>query len=184
VRFGADFANVLFTQNQILTDAKAGNLPGVSWVIPDTLNSDHPEIGSDTGPSWVGSVVNAIGEGPDWNSTAIIVLWDDWGGWYDNVPPPQLDYAGLGFRVPCIIISPYAKKGYIAHTRYEFASVLKTVEQVFGVASIKTRDVRSSGMLDAFDFTKPPRAFVPFKVKYPLQYFLAQPRTDLPVDRD
>ena len=88
--------------------------------------------GSDKGPSWVASVVNAIGESSYWDSTAIVVLWDDWGGWYDNAKPPQLDYRGLGFRVPCLIISPYAKEGYVDRTQYEFASILRFIEQVYG----------------------------------------------------
>jgi phospholipase C len=85
----------------------------VSWVTPSKPDSDHPGYHSDRGPSWVASVVNAIGESSYWDSTAIIIVWDDWGGWYDNAPPPQLDYRGLGVRVPCLIISPYAKQGYV-----------------------------------------------------------------------
>jgi phospholipase C len=184
VRFGPDFANVSYVPNQILVDAKAGNLPGVSWVIPGFLNSDHAENGSDTGPSWVASIVNAIGKGPQWGSTAIIVVWDDSGGWYDHVPPPQLDYLGLGFRVPCLIVSPYAKKGVILHSTYEMASVLKTVEQVFSLASIGTRDVRARGLLDAFDFSQPERAFTPIAAKYSTDFFLRQPPSNHAVDDD
>ena len=100
-------------------------LPQVSWVIPGRtrFRSLRRTAGNvDNGPDWVATVVNAIGESSYWNSTAIVVLWDDWGGCYDHVPPPQLDYTGLGFRVPMIIVSPYAKKGYVSHTQYEFGS--------------------------------------------------------------
>ena len=95
--------NVLSPQTRVLTDAKTGHLPAVSWVIPDSVDSDHVGGGSTMGPEWVSSVVNAIGTSADWNSTAIVVVWDEWGGWYDSVPPPQLDARGLGFRVPCVI---------------------------------------------------------------------------------
>ncbi len=84
-------------RTQIFTDITAGALPAVSWVIPTEGNSDHPGNASDTGPSWVGTVVNAIGESQYWNSTAIVVVWDDWGGFYDHVPPPFFDrWGGLG----------------------------------------------------------------------------------------
>ena len=111
VRYGPDWSkNIIAPQSQVLTDAANGNLASVTWVSPTKADSDHPDGASDLGPSWVASVVNAVGEGPDWSSTAIIVLWDDWGGWYDNASPKQLDYRGLGIRVPCLIISPYAKE--------------------------------------------------------------------------
>jgi phospholipase C len=184
VRFGPDWKNVIFSPKQVLTDARKGDLPAVSWAIPDFMNSDHPGANSDTGPSWVAAIVNAVGNGPDWKSSAIIVVWDDWGGWYDPARPPQLDYAGLGFRVPCLIISPYAKKGYVSHTQYEFASVLKTVEQIYGLKSIGTTDVRANSMLDSFDFTKPARPFTPIPAKYSLDFFLKQPLSHLPVDDD
>jgi phospholipase C len=178
VFFGPDWnADVISPQTRVLEDAKAGRLAAVSWVVPDALDSDHPALRSDTGPSWVAGVVNAIGEGKDWNTTAIVVLWDDWGGWYDNADPPQLDFAGLGIRVGCIIISPYARRGYVSHTRYEFGSVLKFVEEAFGLPPLGPRsfgytDARANSILDAFDFTKAPHAFEPISAPYPAGYFL------------
>ena len=80
------------------------------------------------GPAWVASVVNAVGESQFWNSTAIFIIWDDWGGWFDPVQPVYEDYDGLGFRVPLIVISPYAKKGYVTHVQYETASVVRFIE--------------------------------------------------------
>lgn len=94
-------------------------------MIPDFQNSDHPLAASNTGPSWVTSVVNAIGATPYWNSTAVFVTWDDWGGWYDSVTPPQIDRMGLGFRVPLIVVSPYSKHGYVSHAQHEFGSILR-----------------------------------------------------------
>ncbi len=172
VFYGPDWdRNVTKKPFQILDDAPKGALPAISWVIPTPKDSDHPGVGSDTGPSWVAAVVNAIGQGPDWNTTAIIVVWDDWGGWYDDAKPPQLDYRGLGIRVGCLIVSPYAKKHYVTHTPYEFGSILKTLEMVFKLPSIGTTDVRATDMLDAFDFSQKPRAFVKIQSKYPPSHF-------------
>jgi hypothetical protein len=96
-------------------------------------------------------------QGPDWNTTAIFLTWDDFGGFYDQVPPPNLDEFGLGPRVPLLIISPYAKQAYISHTQYEFASVLKFIEQRFGLAHLTTRDALANDTLDSFDFSQTPR---------------------------
>jgi phospholipase C len=183
VRYGPDWdRHVVKVPKQILTDAAAGKLPAVSWVIPTMPDSDHPGSGHRTGPSWVAAVVNAIGNGPQWKSSAIIVLWDDWGGWYDDAVPPQLDYRGLGLRVPCIVISPYAKSGYVAHTQYEFGSILKTVERLYGLPTIGTTDKRANPMFDAFDFTKPPRPFKTIPAEYSQSYFMHEPATNLNLD--
>ena len=87
-----------------------------------------------TGPDWVASLVNAVGESKYWSSSAIFIFWDDYGGWYDHVAPAMVDYDGLGFRVPMLIISPYAKKGYISNVQYEHGSILRFVEDQFGLA--------------------------------------------------
>jgi phospholipase C len=190
VRYSPDWKNnVIAPQTRVLDDAKAGTLPGVSWVIPDWDWSDHPSTGSDIGPSWVASVVNAIGQGPDWNSTAIVIVWDDWGGWYDNVAPPRLDYRGPGIRVGCIIISPYAKPGYVAHTEYEFGSILRFAEEVFGLPTIGSAsdgytDARANSLDDAFDFTQAPRAFTPFAAKYSAAQIRRMRPSNRPPDTD
>ncbi len=161
------------------------SLPAVSWVIPDGVDSDHSETLGDNGPDWVASVVNAIGQSPYWKSTAIVILWDDWGGFYDHVPPPQLDYEGLGFRVPMIVVSPYAKKGYVSHTQYEFGSLLKFIESTYGLPSLGTTDARANNISDAFDFSQQPRAFKPIKLLNKARgrsYFLHRPPSDEPVD--
>jgi phospholipase C len=182
VRYGSGWKNIVKTPMQILKDAPAGRLPAVSWVIPTMPDSDHPSAGKPYGPSWVASVVNAIGTGPDWKSSAIVVLWDDWGGWYDNVAPPQPDYRGLGLRVPCLIVSPYAKKGYVEHDQYEFGSILRTIEEFFGLGTIGTTDRRSKSMLDAFDFSQPPRHFQKIESKYPADFFLHERPSNITPD--
>jgi len=187
VRYGPDWKNVISPQKKILSDVAAGMLADVSWVTPDWQDSDHTGSGYNRGPSWVASVVNAIGEGPFWSSTAIVVLWDDWGGWYDNVPPPQLDFRGLGIRVPCIVISPFAKARYVSHTQYEFGSVLKLIEEIFGLPhigppSLGFTDTRAASMLDAFDFTQKPRSFSPIPAAYPESSFLNERPSYVPPD--
>jgi phospholipase C len=193
VRYGPEWgANVngpaSSPQTTILADIANGTLPAVSWLIPDLPNSDHPENppGSypATGPSWVALVVNAIGNSSAWNSTAIVITWDDWGGFYDHVAPPQLDYAGFGFRVPMIVVSPYARKGYVDHTQYEPASILKFVEDNFGLARIGTNDVRATGIGGAFDFHQSPRAFVPVPAEYGESFFRRQKPSNKPVDTE
>jgi phospholipase C len=162
------------------------SLPAVSWVVPDNEDSDHYDgKGTDHGPDWVATVVNAIGESSYWKTTAIVIVWDDWGGFYDHVSPPRLDYTGLGFRVPMIIVSPYAKKGYVSHTQYEFGSLLKFTESTFGLPSLGTTDARANNITDAFDFKQSPRAFVPIKLlhkNHDRTYFLNRPPSNTPVD--
>jgi phospholipase C len=195
VRHGRDWKiNIIAPQTKILTDADSGKLAAVNWVMPSKADSDHPEAHSDLGPSWVASVVNAIGESRYWPTTAIVVLWDDWGGWYDNAPPQQLDYRGLGIRVPCLIISPYAKKGsgsggFVTHTQYEYGSILKFIEETFNLPPVGKpadgyTDVRANSLTDSFDFTQPPRKFVPIPSKYPASRFVKEPSSDEPVDTE
>jgi phospholipase C len=167
-------AHVSMPNINLFSDIKNGKLAAVSWVIPALASSDHPASGGDAGPSWVTSIVNAVGKSKYWDSTAILVVWDDWGGFYDNVAPPQLDYTSLGMRVPLLIISPYARRGYVSHTQYEFGSILKFIEQNFGVGSLGSTDVRATSIADSFDFTQKPQAFTPFTAPYPASYFLRQ----------
>jgi phospholipase C len=188
VRYGPDWQNIIAPQTQVLDDAMNGNLAAVSWVTPSKADSDHPADG-DMGPSWVSSIVNAIGESSYWQSSAIIIVWDDWGGFYDNVAPPQLDYRGLGERVPCLIISPYAKQGYVDGTQYEYGSILRFIEEVYGIpagsigpVSEGYTDARAASLDDAFDFTQKPRKFAPIPAKYPLTQFLHEPPSNDPVD--
>jgi phospholipase C len=190
VRYGPEWTtNVTKNELDVLTDISSNKLPAMSWVIPDATNSDHPGNGRDTGPSWIADVVNAVGGSPYWSSTAIIVVWDDWGGWYDHVPPPSFDHwGGLGFRVPMMVISPYAREtsssepGYISHTQYEFGSIIKFIEQTWGLRSLGTTDQRATSILDCFDFTQQPRSFTAIPSKYPTSYFLHEQPSNEPVD--
>ncbi len=195
VRYGQDWdRNITVPQGKILTDPGNGQLASVSWVTPSHPDSDHPGAHSDLGPYWVTSIVNAIGESNYWNTTAIVIIWDDWGGWFDNAPPPQLDFRGLAMRVPCLIISPYARKGqsslgYISHTQYEFGSILKFIEQAYNLPYIGPRsagytDERANSIVDSFDFTQSPRPFTPFASKYPASHFINEPPSDDAVDSE
>ncbi|MBV8197219.1 MAG: hypothetical protein JO263_03720, partial [Candidatus Eremiobacteraeota bacterium] len=194
VRYGPEWGtNVSWPETNIFKNISRGKLPAVSWVIPRLGNSDHPAAGgTDKGPSWVAGVVNAIGESPYWSSTAIIVVWDDWGGFYDHVRPPlPFDHwGGLGFRVPMLIVSPYAreatpsKPGYISHTQYEFGSILRFVEDNWNLGRLGTTDSRAASISDCFDFTQSPRAFVQVPTLYSREYFMAQPPSYEPVDTE
>jgi hypothetical protein len=134
---------------QVLTDIANNQLQQVSWVIPAGQFSDHAYSNTGCGPSWVTTVVNAIGASSYWNNTVIIVTWDDWGGWYDHVPPPQVIDDGkswgsgyvYGFRVPIMVISPYiTKSGYISHNTHDFGSILLYMENTFGLPSLGFAD--------------------------------------------
>ena len=188
VRNGPEWQNnVSSPETNIFTDISNNALASVSWIVPDGQNSDHPAqkiwgIKQDTGPSWVAQIVNAIGESPYWNSTAVIVVWDDWGGWYDHEPPPQLDYNGLGFRVPMIVISPYSKPAYVSHTQYEFGSILKYVEDTFNLGRLGTTDVRATSMADMLNYNQKPRAFKPIGTTYSKSYFMHERPSNVPVD--
>jgi phospholipase C len=113
------------------TAAKDGTLPAVSWVDPTAAVSEHPPAKISTGQAYVTGLVNAIMSGPDWNSTAIFLSWDDFGGFYDHVAPPVVDQNGYGPRVPGIVISPYAKKGYIDHQTLSHDAYVKFIEDIF-----------------------------------------------------
>ncbi len=111
--------------------ARAGSLPAVSWIVPSFEISDHPTARISRGQAYVTGIVNAIMESPDWSSTAIFLTWDDWGGFYDHVPPPAVDRSGYGLRVPGLVISPYARRGYVDHQTLSFDAYLKFIEDDF-----------------------------------------------------
>lgn len=117
--------------SRFYVEAKAGTLPSVSWISPNGEDSEHPPAKVSVGQSYVTGIVNAAMQGPDWKSTAIFITWDDWGGFYDHVPPPRVDTMGYGIRVPALVISPYARRGYIDHQTLSFDAYLKFIEDVF-----------------------------------------------------
>jgi phospholipase C len=167
--------HVVNPPSQILTDVANGKLGAVTWVMPSWSWSDHPTNQSTSGPQWVASVVNAIGQSKFWNTSAIFIFWDEWGGWFDSVQPPYVDYDGLGFRVPLLIISPYAKQGSVTHVQYEHGSMLRFAEDAFGLAQLAASDARANDPANdpaAFDFTQPPRPYAPFLTSLPPSYFI------------
>lgn len=175
-------ANVITPSSQFLTDIGHGYLANVTWITPSTAASDHADRNDGSGPSWVASVVNAIGGSKYWGTTAIFVTWDDWGGWFDHVPPPQYNSYELGFRVPLLVISPYAKRGYTSTVRHEFGSILKFTEEALHLGSMGTTDGRADDLSDCFQFGKPDYKFVQIRSKYGKQYFLHQTSLGLPDD--
>jgi phospholipase C len=186
VRYGSEWGtNFGMPETKIFDDIGAGTLPSVAWVIPEDNEDDHPGEPVDKGPSWVASVVNALGESAYWDSTAIVVVWDDWGGLYDHVPPQQFasNLGGLGFRVPCLIVSPYAiagtssQGGYVSHTQYEFGSLLRFIEETFALGSLDTTDARANSIADVFDYSQPPRPFKHITSAYSIRYFEHEPHT-------
>lgn len=145
------------TDDDFLVDLGAGELPAVSWLIPDVEVSEHPAAGSMcAGENWTVEIVNAIMRSPEWRHTAIVITWDDFGGFYDHVPPPHLDLYGLGPRVPMLLISPWARQGLITSDLLEFSSVLKMIETIWDLPSLTERDAGASDMLDLFDFEGEP----------------------------
>ena len=184
IRFGADWtANVISPESRVLTDIRNGQLAQVTWIVPTAARSDHPGSGSNEGPDWVASIANAIGASKYWNSTAIFITWDDWGGWYDHVPPPQVDAMGLGFRVPVIVISPYARRGYVSHVTHEFSGFLAYMEKVFHLPSLGARDAQADDFSDCFDYMQRPAAYQPVPTTRSAD-FLIQEKVSGPPDND
>jgi phospholipase C len=181
IRFGPDWAgDVISPETQVLSDIENGKVAQVSWVIPSWANSDHANSLSTTGPDWVASIVNAIGTSKYWDDTAVFIAWDDWGGWYDHVPPPQLDEMGLGFRVPLIVVSPYARHGYVSHQQHEFGSILRFTEEAFGLPSLGTRDAISDDLLDCFDLSQPAQPYTQMQTNLSPEHFKHQISTGPP----
>lgn len=159
-RYGPDWHEHISNPNtQIFGDIENGKLAAVSWVIPSLYDSDHPAGGCNGGPWWVTKVVNAVGTSRYWKNTVVLIAWDDWGGWYDNVPPPQINYHSLGFRVPLLIVSPYAKPHHVSHTQYDYGSILRFIEENFGLGSLGTSDVSANSIADALDYRQKPLTF-------------------------
>jgi phospholipase C len=156
IRFGEMWDKVV-TDAEFWEDVEAGNLPAVSWLIPPVEVSEHPPQGDMCrGQNWTVRVMNALQRSPQWDSTAVVLTWDDFGGFYDHVPPPHIDLYGLGPRVPTLVLSPWARGGHIDSETLEFSSVLKMIERVFDLPALTDRDARANDMLDVFDFDQEP----------------------------
>jgi len=190
---GADWANVIIPGTGVLNDIAQRTLPQVSWVIPSAPESDHASLNDGSGPSWVASVVNAIGNSSYWGDTVIFVTWDDWGGWYDHVPPPKVlvncaqwgcGYV-YGFRVPLIVISPFAKAQYLSHVNHDFGSILKFVEETFNLPSLGYADSAAlDDFSDCFDFSQKPLLFRAIASPLDARHFLNDPRPGADPDDD
>jgi phospholipase C len=142
--------------NQYFIDLQNGTLPAVSYIVPSGA-SEHPPSSLMSGQRFVKSVLQELMRSSSWDSTAFMLAYDDWGGWYDHVKPIQVDQFGYGPRVPVILVSPYAKSGYIDHTVLDFTSMLKFIEQNWNIAPLAQRDTKANNFLSAFDFNQAPR---------------------------
>jgi phospholipase C len=181
---------------QILTDIQSGALANVTWVAPDGPNSDHAGNSIDDGPSWVDNIVNAIGQSPFWSNTAIIVTWDDWGGWFDHVAPPIRNNPDsypnsyeYGYRVPIIVISPYGKPNYVSHQQNDFGSILLFIEEQFSLGQINPSvgyaDSYALGDLsDFFNFGQGAAKFQPIKPDVGPEIFINSKAKPTPPDND
>jgi phospholipase C len=161
IRNGPLWTSRVPSDTQFVRDAASGSLPAVSWVIPDFPVSEHPTVGAEVasacdGENWTVQQINAVMQSPAWPTTAIVLTWDDFGGFYDHVVPPWVDQYGFGPRVPLIVISPYAKERTVSHTTYEFASVLQLIENRYSLAPLTNRDASANSLLDMFDFSQAP----------------------------
>jgi len=152
-------SNVVNWQN-FTTDAQSGKLPAFSWVTPPWVNSEHPSTSTCVGENWSTQLINAVMSGPNWASTVIVLTWDDFGGFYDHVTPPAIDGVGYGFRVPFLVISPYAYANnnpgnpHVDHTQLEFSSVVRFAEETFNLPSLGRRDATAGDLMSVLDFSQ------------------------------
>ena len=182
IRFGKDWdQNVISPSRRVLVDIKAGELAQVTWIVPDFTHSDHPGSGSE-GPAWIAAIVNAIGNSPYWNSTAIFISWDDWGGWYDHVSPTKVDAMGPGFRVPLLIVSPYSKHGYVTHHFHEASGFIAFIEHNFDLGTLGVRDAGTDAFSDCFDYTQTPNPLAPIPTKVTAEQILHEVDSGPPDD--
>ncbi len=160
IRNSPQWTNDVSWQN-FATDAANNNLPAFSWLVAPTVYSEHLTHSACAGENWTVQQINAVMNSPEWSSTAIILTWDDYGGFYDHIAPPVVDGLGYGFRVPFIIISPYAyatdnsvKNPHVSHVQIDFASVLKLAEEIFKIPPLNQRDANAGDLLREFDFSQ------------------------------
>ncbi|MCI4351280.1 MAG: hypothetical protein L3K15_07195 [Thermoplasmata archaeon] len=156
-------------RTQFFADVAGGSLPNLSWIIPPGNASDHPANNLSHGENLVASIVNSVANSSSWNSTAIFVTWDDFGGFYDHVAPPMVDQLGLSFRVPLLVISPWTRAGYVSHATESFDSILHLMEARFRLGCLTERDCRAPLPLDYFDWSLH-RSPVPFENAAQAQY--------------
>lgn len=192
-------ASVVLQPSSILTDIASCNLAGVSWVMPEGINSDHAIANTGGGPAWVASIVNAVGSQPScggesyWNDTAILITWDDWGGWYDHVPPPRIGQSNgwgtgyvYGFRVPLLVVSAYTPAGYVDNVVHDFGSLLRMVESNFSLSVIGqgTYADAYADDLSSFFTLSTPRPFTPIALPAGARDMRIAPDHHTPPDDD
>lgn len=152
IRFGKDWAQSDIPDRRFASDVSRGRLAAITWLTTDWTHSDHPPASECVGENWTVRQINAIARSKFWSSTAIVLTWDDFGGFYDHVPPPSFDGTSFGPRVPAIIISPYSRARTVDHTVYDFNSVLKFIEGVFNLPPLTVENERAQSLVTAFDF--------------------------------
>jgi len=191
-------SNVDLNPADILSDIGNCNLRNMSWVIPTGQNSDHPRMNTGGGPSWVARIIDAIGtssckDGSKnyWDDTAIIITWDDWGGWYDHEAPNFLRYPQggyqYGFRVPMIVVSAYTPQGYISNNRQDFGSIARFIEFNFLIkqGNLGFADARSgTDLLQFFNMKQAPRPFTVIPAQFDASHFINDKSPPLPPDDD
>ncbi len=157
-RYGSAWKQANTPYTRFASDVASGTLANITWVTPNQTFSDHPPFSICAGQNWTESIINSIMQSPLWNSTAIVLTWDDFGGFYDHVAPPVVSNVSMGPRVPTIVISPYAIKGSVSHTPYDFGSMLRFAEDVFNLPRLTSYDRHAASISNMFDFTQPPAA--------------------------
>ena len=157
--------------SEYFRDLRNGTLPAVSYIVP-AGSSEHPPGNIHAGERYVRTLINALQQSSAWSRSAFTWTYDDWGGWYDHVRPPQVDPYGYGFRAPALLVSPYARKGYVDHTTLDFTSILRFIEDNWSLPPLARRDARANSISSAFDFSQTPRppVFVPATVHPPSTY--------------
>ena len=185
-----DRTKVIVPETQVLSDIQNGHLAQVTYIIPSAYDSDHPGKNNVGGPTWVASVVNAVGSSRYWNQCAIIVVWDDWGGWYDHIAYRHpvgnlLDPYEYGLRVPLIAIGPYARPGYVSHVQRDFSAVPHFIEDVYGLPSLGALDAQTDDLFGLFNFNGHARTFSPIDTgKVTIKSLINRPPDTSPVDSD
>ena len=149
--------------SELVDDAAAGRLPPVSWVVTQEPVDEHPDNDVRWGERFTALALNTVASGPQWKNAAFVLNYDENGGFYDHVRPPQVDEFGLGFRVPCIVASPYAKPGHISSSVYDHCSTLALIERTFGLEPMTGRDRLADPFQDVFDFAHPEPSFIDYR---------------------
>ena len=181
---GSAWKNVIFPQTEVFDDIANNQLAQVTWVIPNGASSDHAQITDGSGPAWVASIVNAIGNSQYWANTAIFITWDDWGGWFDHVAPKVINSYEYGFRVPLIVVSPYAKAAHISHNTHDFGSILKFIEENYDLPSLGYADAPADDFSDCFNFSQTPLTFQTINAPMGAEHFLNDTRPQMGPDDD